>query len=59
MANVLFYPSDVAQMPGAALPIREALVLIAYMLVGAAAVLLATHLRLPRRRRLEPLAQAA
>src|SRR5262249_10418052 len=35
MANVLFYPADVAQVPGAAWPIREALVLIGYMLVGA------------------------
>jgi len=47
MANVLFYPADVAQLPGAAWPIGEALALIGCMLAGAAVVLVATHVRLP------------
>ncbi len=59
MANVLFYPTDVVQAPGAAWPIREVLALIGYMLVGAVVVLVATHVRLTRRGRLQPIAQPA
>jgi putative intracellular protease/amidase len=59
IANVLFYPADTAHIPGGAWPIREALALIGLMLVGAAVVLVATRVRLPRRGRLEPIAQPA
>lgn len=59
MANVLFYPADMAQVPGAALPITEAVVMVGYMLVGAGAVLIATRARLPRRGRLQAIAQPA
>jgi hypothetical protein len=60
MANVLFYPADVAaQVPGAAWPVREALALIGAMLLGAALVFGATHLRLARRGRLQVIAQPA
>jgi hypothetical protein len=60
MANVLFYPADVAaQVPGAAWPVRETLALIGAMLVGAALVFGATHLRLARRERLQVIAQPA
>jgi AraC family transcriptional activator FtrA len=59
MANVLFYPADVAQVPGAAWPIREGLALIGAMLTGAALVFPATHLRFTRRGRLQAIAQPA
>jgi hypothetical protein len=59
MANVLFYPADVAQVPGAAWPIREALTLIASMVAGAALVFVASHARLPRRGRLQAIPQPA
>jgi transcriptional regulator GlxA family with amidase domain len=59
MANVLFYPADMSQVPGAALPVPQALALIGYMLVGAALVFGVTHFRIPRRRRLQPIAQPA
>jgi hypothetical protein len=60
MANVQFYPADMAaQVPGAAWPIREALALTASMLAGAALVFGATHVKLPRRARLHPIAQPA
>jgi putative intracellular protease/amidase len=60
MANVLFYPADVeAQVPEAAWPIRETLALIGAMLVGAGLVFGATHARLPRRTRLQAIAQPA
>ena len=59
MANVLFYPADVAQVPGAAWPIREALTLIASMVAGAALVFVANHARLPRRGRLQAIPQPA
>ncbi|MBV9596544.1 MAG: DJ-1/PfpI family protein [Chloroflexi bacterium] len=59
MANVLFYPADVAQVPAAAWPIHEALALLGAMLAGAAIVLVATNVGLPRRRRLQPIPQPA
>jgi transcriptional regulator GlxA family with amidase domain len=59
MANVLFYPADVAQDPGAAWPLREALALIACMLAGALVVFAATHAKLPHRGRLQPITQPA
>jgi transcriptional regulator GlxA family with amidase domain len=60
MANVLFYPADVAvQEPSAAWPLREVLALIGAMLVGAGLVFVATHLRPAHRRRLQPIAQPA
>jgi transcriptional regulator GlxA family with amidase domain len=59
MANVLFYPADVAQVPGAAWPIRETLALLGTMLIGAGLVFLATHLRFARRVRLQTIAQPA
>jgi hypothetical protein len=59
MANVLFYPADIAQVPGAAWPIREALALIGAMAAGAALVLVATHLRFARRQRLQTIAHPA
>jgi transcriptional regulator GlxA family with amidase domain len=59
MANILFYPADVAQVPGAGWPMHEALALIGTMLAGAAVVFIATHVRLPRRGRVQPLAQPA
>jgi hypothetical protein len=59
MADILFYPADVAQVPGAGWPLHEALALIGSMLAGAAVAFMATHLRLPRRRRVQPLAQPA
>ncbi len=46
MANTLFYPADVEQVPGAAWPVREGLALIGAMLAGAALVFAATHLRI-------------
>jgi transcriptional regulator GlxA family with amidase domain len=59
MANVLFYPADVSQVPGAAWPIREALALLGTVLVGAGLVFLATHLGFARRGRLQAIAQPA
>jgi transcriptional regulator GlxA family with amidase domain len=59
MANVLFYPADMAQIPGAVLPVPQAIALIGYMLVGAGLVFGVTHFRIPRRSRLQPIAQPA
>ena len=60
MANVMFYPADVAeQVPGAAWPIRETLALIGGMAAGAAVVFSLTHLKLPRRGRLQAIPQPA
>jgi transcriptional regulator GlxA family with amidase domain len=59
MANVLFYPANVAQVPGAAIPIHEGLALLGAMLVGAGLVFVARHLRFTRRRRLQAIAQPA
>ena len=60
MANVLFYPADVAaQVPGAAWPLHEALALLGAMAAGLVLVFSVTHLRLPRRGRLQAIAQAA
>ncbi|MBV9601613.1 MAG: hypothetical protein JOZ87_32805, partial [Chloroflexi bacterium] len=59
MANVLFYPADVAEVPGAARPIREALALIGAMAAGAGLVFVASHLRIARRGRLQAVAQPA
>jgi AraC family transcriptional regulator, transcriptional activator FtrA len=59
MANTLFYPADVAQVAGAAWPIRQGLALIGAMLAGAALVFAATHLRFTRRARLQAIAQPA
>jgi len=59
MANVLFYPADVAEVPGAARPIREALALIGAMAAGAGLVFVGSHLRIARRGRLQAVAQPA
>ena len=60
MANVLFYPADVAeQVPGAAWPVHEAPALIGGMAAGAALVFSMQHLRLPRRGSLEAIPQPA
>jgi hypothetical protein len=60
MANVLFYPADVAvQVPGAAWPIHEALALIGAMVAGAALVFGATHVQPGRRTRLQAITQPA
>jgi len=59
MANVLFYPADVSQFPSAEWPIREALALVGDMLAGAAIVFLVSHVRFPRRGRLQAIAQPA
>jgi putative intracellular protease/amidase len=60
MANVLFYPADGAvQVPGAAWPVHEALALIGAMLAGVGLVFGVTHVRFPRRTRLQVIAQPA
>jgi hypothetical protein len=60
MANVLFYPADTSQVAGAALPVPQVLVLMGFMLTGAALVFGLTHVRIGRRRgRLQPVAQPA